>query len=75
MGQWWTRLDIFPLSDLHLPYFLKGTKQEMDTLEEKFLVGSYTPVCCAATKPPVENAKTSGKRKKTNSSTPRTALQ
>ena len=57
-----TRLDISPLSDLHLHYFLKGTKP-MDTLE-KFLVGSYTPVGCATTmpdKPPVE---TSGKRKK-----------
>jgi len=45
-----TRLDIFPLSDLHLHYFLKGTKP-MDTLEEKFLVGSYTPVGCATTMP------------------------
>ena len=49
----------------------------MGTLEEKFLVGSYTPVGCATCttepdQPPVESVEASGKRKKSDSGTPRT---
>ena len=48
------RVDKFPLIIFITLCFLKGTKEEMDALESRFLAGSYSPVGCTTTEPLAE---------------------
>ena len=63
------RVAKFPLIIFISLCFLKGTKEEMDALENRFLAGSYLPVSCANTDTPAENKKASDIGKKSDSTT------